>query len=197
MSDDNTFYEKEHTEYFASTVNVDPASILTPLTALLQPGATILDIGCGSGRDLAWLAEKGFRPTGFEHAPGLVKCARNHAKQAVIEGDFNDYDFSTMHFDALILVGALVHLEKPLLVTTLKSMYRALNPNGLMLLTLKEGSGIRITEDGRFFVLWTQEEVEERLRETYFTVLDFSRQVSKLRPEDTWLGYVLQMNDGD
>ena len=39
----------------------------------------VLDIGCGSGRDLKWLRERGFSVTGFERSKGLAALARRHA----------------------------------------------------------------------------------------------------------------------
>ena len=107
----NYFYEKNHQEYFNSTVTIDPSRFLSPLADLLKKGATILDVGCGSGRDLAWFAAQGFMPTGFEKAPSLAALARNFSRQPVIVGDFHSYDFSTLRFDALSLVGIELLLE--------------------------------------------------------------------------------------
>ncbi|MCB2216994.1 MAG: methyltransferase domain-containing protein [Desulfobulbaceae bacterium] len=98
----DNYYEDNHQHYFDSTVCIDPSAFLEPLAKLLQPQATILDIGCGSGRDLLWLARRGFRPTGFEQSPSLAKLARKHSNCPVLEGDFNHFDFSKLHFNALI-----------------------------------------------------------------------------------------------
>jgi SAM-dependent methyltransferase len=94
-----------------STVNIDPGSFLEPFARYLAPGATILDVGCGSGRDLRWFAKRGFASTGFENSPGLARLARQHAACPVIEGDFQDYDFSQLSYSGLVFVGSLVHLS--------------------------------------------------------------------------------------
>jgi SAM-dependent methyltransferase len=39
------------------------------------PGRTA-DVGCGSGRDTAWLASAGFDVTGYDASPGLIAEAR-------------------------------------------------------------------------------------------------------------------------
>ena len=65
----DNFYEKNHQQYFDSTSTIDPSSFLIPFGNMLKLGATILDIGCGSGRDLVWFKEQCFSPTGFEHSP--------------------------------------------------------------------------------------------------------------------------------
>lgn len=190
------FYEKNHQQYFDSTVGIDPSAFLDPLARLLEPQATILDIGCGSGRDLLWFARRGFQPTGFEQAPNLARLAREYAGCPVIEGDFCRYNFSDLQFAALVFVGSLLHLPKEALPTILKSTCQALVPDGLILITMKEGHGSSCAADGRLFTLWTREDLEKIFAANNLHLLDFSRQLSKLRPDDIWLGYVLKVNNG-
>jgi len=193
----STFYEKNHRQYFDCTVDIDPSAFLEPLSRLLEPQATILDIGCGSGRDLLWFARRGFHPTGFEQAPNLARLAREHADCPVIEGDFCHYNFSNLQFSALVFVGSLVHLPKEDLSTILKSTCQALVPRGLILITMKEGNGTSSASDGRVFTLWSREDIEQIFATNNLHILDFSRQISKLRPNEVWLGYVLRLNNGE
>ncbi len=191
------FYEENHQQYFNSTVGIDPSAFLNPLANLLKPQAAILDIGCGSGRDLRWFASRGFKPTGFEQAPKLASLAREHSNCPVIEGDFSHYNFSMLQFSALVFVGSLVHLPKETLPIILQSTCQALVADGLMLITMKEGRDSSGTDDGRVFTLWSREELEKIFAANNLHILDFSRQVSKLRANDIWLGYVLRYNDGE
>lgn len=191
----STFYDKNHQQYFDSTVGIDPSAFLEPLARLLEPQATILDLGCGSGRDLLWFSMRGFHPTGFEQAPNLARLAREHADCPVIEGDFCRYNFYNLQFSALVFVGSLLHLPKEDLSTILKSTCQALVPRGLILITMKEGNGTSRPSDGRVFTLWSREEIEQIFATNNLYILDFSRQISKLRPNDVWLGYVLRLNN--
>lgn len=190
------FYEENHQKYFNSTVSIDPGSFLEPFTRYLAPGATILDVGCGSGRDLRWLAKRGFASTGFEKSPGLARLARRHAACPVIEGDFHDYDFSQLSFSALVFVGSLVHLYHTDFPVIFTKICGALAPKGHILVTLKEGAGTSTSADGRIFTLWSAVDLEVLFTSQGFQILDFSRQVSRLRPDDIWLGYVLRAGDG-
>ncbi len=67
-------------------------------------------MGCGSGRDLLWLKERGFKVMGFERSEGLAELARKNSGCEVIEGDFETFDFSPLSFDAVIASGSLVHV---------------------------------------------------------------------------------------
>jgi len=193
----SSYYEENHQQYFNSTIGIDPSVFLEPLAKLLEPQATILDIGCGSGRDLLWFAQQGFQPTGFEQSPSLVRLAREHADCPVIEGDFYRYNFSNLQFSALVFVGSLVHLSRGNLPAILQTTCQALVPNGLTLITMKEGFGTSLADDGRVFTLWQKEEIEKIFAANNLHILDFSRQVSKLRSDDIWLGYVLRLKDGE
>ena len=187
----SSFYEDHCNEYFQATAHLDPSPFLTPLAKRLAPGATILDVGCGSGRDLRWLADHGFKPTGFEQAPKLAKMAKTFCQQNIIEGNFSSYDFSTLKFDAILLIGALVHLQPEDLPTVLLHICEALHENGLVNLSMKEGSGQQISTDGRIFTLWGPQDLESIFTEIGFQVLDFSRFTSALNDQDVWLNYIL------
>jgi 2-polyprenyl-3-methyl-5-hydroxy-6-metoxy-1,4-benzoquinol methylase len=77
----------------------------------LTPG-TALDVGCGEGGDVIWLARQGWRVTGADFsANGLARAAR-HAKEAGVadrtdwwqvdartfDADGRSYDLVTSHF---------------------------------------------------------------------------------------------------
>jgi SAM-dependent methyltransferase len=188
----NNFYEDNHQQYFDSTVGIDPSVFLEPLASLLKPKATILDIGCGSGRDLLWFARRGFRPTGFEQSPSLADLARKHSNCPVMEGDFNRFNFSGLQFSALVFVGSLVHISPEALPAILTSTCQTLIPGGLLLITLKEGNGTSLTADGRDFTLWARSDIEKVFAAGNLHIIDFSRQISKIRPDEIWLGYVLR-----
>jgi len=193
----NNFYEDNHQQYFDSTVGIDPSAFLEPLAGRLKPKATILDIGCGSGRDLLWFARRGFRPTGFEQSPSLASLARKYSNCPVIEGDFSSFDFSDLQFSALVFVGSLVHISAKALPAILVSTCQALLPEGMVLITLKEGNGTSLAADGRVFTLWSRPDIEKVFAATNLHIIDFSRQISKIRPDDIWLGYVLRFqNEG-
>ncbi|MBT3257954.1 MAG: class I SAM-dependent methyltransferase [Deltaproteobacteria bacterium] len=168
---------------------------LSPLVRCLTPGSSILDVGCGSGRDMRWLKDRGFRPTGFERSGGLAALAREHSGCPVLEGDFEGYDFSGMDVDAILLVGALVHVPHEPFSKILSNIAQALNPEGHVLLTLKEGVKTRDGAGGRVFYLWKDGALRAVFENLNLAVVDFSRAISKIRKSDVWLGYVLEKQD--
>lgn len=186
------FYREKHREYFERTFNINPSTFLSPLTAKLPPGAFILDVGCGSGRDLLWLKNRSFSVTGFERSTELAELARKSAGCEVLEGDFTAYDFSLIRADAVILIGALVHIPQSDFATALRNIAKALKIDGMMLITVKEGSGTATGADGRIFYLFQNDDLEAIFASLSFQLLEFSRDASKTGTGEIWLQYLLQ-----
>ena len=186
------YYHNNFKEYYKQTFHVDPFSFLSPLEKKLATGASVLDIGCGSGLDLFWFGERGYEVVGFEKSKGLAQLVGKNAGCEVIEGDFETYDFSGLSVDAILLVGALVHLPYEQFKPVFENISTCLNDTGKILVTMKEGSGLFEDADGRVFYLWQDNDLREIFAELGYEILEFNRQVSLVRESDIWLGYVLE-----
>jgi cyclopropane fatty-acyl-phospholipid synthase-like methyltransferase len=187
----NDYYCFHPEPYHQATFHVDPTSFLTPLAERLTPGAKVLDVGCGSGRDLLWLKQRGFHVLGLERSPGLARLARENAGCEVLEADFNCFDFASLSVDALVFVGAFVHVPRRDLPALLFRCTAALEQDGLILLTMKEGKGDTTDSKGRTFLLWEDHALRRVFSDIGFSILDFNRNESKLGTREVWLGYVL------
>ena len=185
------FYQKNYQAYHEKTFSIDPSSFLSPLAKRLPPEAFVLDVGCGSGRDLLWMKKKGFEVIGFEQSSGLAELARDNAGCEVIEGDFETYDFSSILVDAVMLIGALVHVPHEGFSKVFENITSAISNDGSVLITLKEGSGNSTAPDGRTFYLWEDPKARKMFDTLGFKVCDFSSSVSKTGSEDVWLSYIL------
>ncbi len=186
----SNYYTEHFQEYHDRTFTVDPSSFLSLLTEHLPERATILDVGCGSGRDLCWLSHRGYSVTGFERSPGLARLARQNSGCPVIEGDFHDHDFSRLAFDAMILIASLVHLQPHELPRVLIQLQKGLKPDGLLLITLKEGRGRSTARDGRVFTLWESHNLETVFSRLDLKTVEFSRDISPVCTDDIWLSYL-------
>jgi SAM-dependent methyltransferase len=189
------FYQTRAVEYYEKTFRVDPAPFLSPLADRLAAGAFVLDVGCGSGRDLLWLKNRGFMVKGFERAPALAELARRSAGCEVIEGDFKSYDFSVIRADAVILIGALVHVPKADFAAVLQNIAAALKADGLILMTVKEGVGRSEGADGRTFYLYRDHDLRTVFVALGFAILEFSRDVSEMGTGEIWLRYLLKKGE--
>ncbi len=186
------YYKENAKEYFDRTFSLDPSSFLEPVAERLSSGAMVLDVGCGSGRDLLWFKNKGFEVIGFERSVGLAKLAREHSGVEVIEGDFETYDFSFISVDAIIASGSLVHVQHERLADILKNIVQAFEKNGIFYVSLKQGEGTKSDDLGRPFYYWKNEKLRGVFESLDFNILDFYQNKSIANSDDMWLGYILQ-----
>ncbi|MDZ7759105.1 MAG: methyltransferase domain-containing protein [Desulfovermiculus sp.] len=187
-----SFYQNQAQAYFEQTFGVDPSSFLLPLIRHLSPGARILDVGCGAGRDMLWLTNRGYSCTGLDSSPALAELARRHTGLPVFEADFEAFDFQGMDMDALLLVGALVHVPHERFQLILSRILRALKPQGHVLLTMKQGQGVQTRPDGRVFYLWPKADLMPIFEDGGLRCLEYFEQQSKIRASDAWMSFVLQ-----
>lgn len=187
-----TFYHIYAHAYFDQTFGVDPSSFLLPLVRHLSPNAYILDIGCGAGRDMLWLENRGFSCLGMDYSPVLAELTRKHTGLVVIEADFESFDFQELDMDALLLVGALVHVPHEHFQLTFSRILNALKSQGHVLLTMKQGQGTQTRPDGRVFYLWSKTELMSIFEDCSLRCLDYFEQQSKIRASDIWMSFVLQ-----
>ena len=186
------YYRTNYLAYHLRTFQLDPASFLKPLVNVLPHGSKVLDVGCGSGRDMLWLKHRGYRVVGLERAVELADLAQQLVECEVIRADFESFDFSSLSVDAILLVGALVHLPHQKMPAVLKNIMKALNPGGRVLITLKEGQGQMTKEDGRVFYLWQSNELSSGFRKLGILEEAHFSQKSIAGASDIWLTYLLR-----
>ncbi|MFH1152951.1 MAG: MBL fold metallo-hydrolase [Pseudomonadota bacterium] len=185
------YYTTGFQDYFSRTVSADPSSFLEPFARELPENADILDVGCGSGRDLLWLRQRGFSPRGLEQSPGLAELARIHSGCQIIQADFETHDFSGVDAHGILLVGVLVHLPGHRLKPVLENILQGLRSDGTMLLTLKQGSGAVVDDLGRRFTLWQDPGLRQLFFKAGLCVVRFRVSGSALNTGESWLEYHL------
>ncbi len=74
--DNTSFYNLQATDLHQKWLREKSISDLVPFMEMLDPGARILDLGCGTGLDLAWIAKSGFEGVGVDSSSCMVKAAR-------------------------------------------------------------------------------------------------------------------------
>ncbi len=55
-----------------------PSALADRFAGAFTPGGRVLDIGCGSGRDLAELVRQGFQPYGIDSTAEFVQLAQQY-----------------------------------------------------------------------------------------------------------------------
>ncbi|HID38585.1 MAG TPA: cyclopropane fatty acyl phospholipid synthase [Calditrichaeota bacterium] len=98
----------------------------------LQPGMTVLDLGCGWGDFAIYAAEKyGVRVTGVTVSEQQVQLARERARGLPVEIHLQDYRLVNGQYDRVISIGIMEHVGYKNYHTYMKVVDRCLKPEGI------------------------------------------------------------------
>jgi SAM-dependent methyltransferase len=156
------FYEHRAAEW-ASHLPFEHSPRLDPFLDLLPPGAAILEMGCGDGRDAARMIARGFGVEVSDGTPAMARLASERLGREVPVMDFTELE-AVEAFDAVWCQASLLHLSEPDLPGVLTRIHRALRPGGWHWASYKDGTGGGRDEFGRFFSYLPAERVEAAYR---------------------------------
>lgn len=136
-------YERRAADFREGTRDHDVSQNIEALLRHIEgaPPFTILDFGCGPGRDLKTLRDLGHRAVGLEGSPPLADMARRYSACAVLEQNFLELDLPAAHFDGVFANAVLFHIPRQALPRVLRQLHAALKPNGVLFSSNPRGAG--------------------------------------------------------
>jgi SAM-dependent methyltransferase len=165
------FYEDHAAAYAAATLRLSMADELSDFAERLQPGDTLVDLGCGAGRDLKEFAKRGLRAVGLDISLPLAQIARDHSGCTVSVGDLRALPFETARFSAAWASASLLHFDRAGVAQALAEVRRVLHPHGLLFTSVRQGVGSGADPEGRWFAYYSLPEWRALLQEAGFEVL--------------------------
>lgn len=166
------------------------------VTALLQtiegePPFTILDFGCGPGRDLKVFAELGHLAVGLEGAARFADMARAHSGVDVWQQDFLKLDLPDKRFDGVFANAALFHVPSQELPRVLRELHATLKPRGVLFSSNPHGQNQEGWNRGRYGAFYDLETWRRYLSAAGFVELThYYRPDGLPRQQQPWLASV-------
>ena len=165
---------------------------LNEFISLIPKDAKILDIGCGSGRDVQYFLDYNLNPIGIDISHEMI----NEAKTRVPNGDFKKMDmrnlkFKENTFDALWACASLLHISRKELPKVLQNLNKIIKPNGILFIALKEGEGSKIIREQKYkdlprlFVYYNKPEIEKLINENGFSII--KSEIEKGTEKTNWI----------
>ncbi len=151
---------------------------------------TILDLGCGPGRDLKYFKSLGHVAVGLDGCPEFCQMARSYTGCEVWQQEFQNLSLPQNHFDGIFANASLFHVAKLDFVAVLKHLHAALKPNGALFTSNPRGSGEHF--DGERFAFYMEfDEYQKYLTEAGFSVVHhYYRPKDRPQNEQPWLAVV-------
>ncbi|MEM5317408.1 class I SAM-dependent methyltransferase [Paraburkholderia sp. JHI869] len=120
-----------------------PGDLYARLTQYFRPRGTTVDVGCGSGRDVAWLNDHGYPAVGYDASEGLIA-------QAAAEYPRYAFGLATLpeltgvpnaSFDNALCETVIMHLPVAQIDAACRRLVELLKPGGVLYLSWRVTAG--------------------------------------------------------
>ena len=192
------YYETSPDSFWEATKDHDVSQNISSLLAAIPgPGPhTILDLGCGPGRDLSAFTSLGHRPTGLDGCSRFCDMARSHSGCEVWNQDFLSLELPSEEFDGIFANASLFHIPSPELPRVLAELRDTLRPGGILFASNPRGANVEEWSTGRYRNLHDLGQWSGFLSEAGFEVVShYFRPAGHPREEQPWLATVSRRLD--
>ncbi len=187
------YYNNNAYRFTADTLDVEFSDIQDHFLAELQPGALILDFGCGSGRDSRYFLQKGYKVEACDGSEEMVKTATKNAGIPVKQMLFSELD-EQERYDGIFACASILHVPSEELPDIIGKMKKAVKKGGILYISFKYGTfeGVR---NGRYFTDQTKESLSQILDQVGGLNIISTGITGDARPgreEEKWLNVLLR-----
>ena len=186
-------YDRSAEDFRAGTRDHDVSQNIAALLRHIEgePPFTILDLGCGPGRDLRAFAGLGHTAIGLEGAARFAAMAREATGCTVWQQDFLALDLPAGRFDGIFANASLFHVPSQALPRVLAELYAALVPGGVLFSSNPRGQNQEGWRRGRYAAFHDLETWRRYLTGAGFLELEhYYRPAGLPRDQQPWLASV-------
>jgi ubiquinone/menaquinone biosynthesis C-methylase UbiE len=171
-------YNKEADNYDAfNEENSRVINVLIEKILAKNKARSVLDITCGTGSQVFWLAKRGFEVVGSDINARMLKIAKSKAKEEGLVISFLREDMRTIQagqFDAVISIfNAVGHLTKEDFERAMSNIYRNLKEGGVYIFDIFNLAYLQ--KDDRITQLtidWQKTSGNTKIREIQYSTID-------------------------
>ena len=198
-------YYSENAQTVAERYESVVSSLSKSFGEAFQPKSKLLDIGCGSGRDLALLATLGHECFGVDATPEFVDLSQSlhpeligrvqHASLPDLVPPFGG------DFDGVLCSAVLMHIPESELVPAAVSIKRCLKRHGRLLYSVPSKRLDVVTENrdanGRLFVPDQSDRIQTIFEQLGFSLISKWDNADSLgRDSVEWVSVLMELTSG-
>jgi SAM-dependent methyltransferase len=192
-------YDQHAGDFWQGTRHHDVSQNIEALLQHIEgkPPFTILDLGCGPGRDLKAFAGRGHVAVGLEGAARFVEMARAYSGCEVWLQDFLKLCLPAGRFDGVFANAALFHVPSQELPRVLLELRATLKPRGVLFSSNPRGNNEEGWDRGRYGAYWNLATWRRYLAAAGFVELaHYYRPAGLPRERQPWLASVWRSSEG-
>ena len=186
-------YEQRAEDFRDGTRDHDVTQNIAALLRHIEgtPPFTILDFGCGPGRDLAAFTALGQVAIGLDGALRFVEMARADTGCEVWHQDFLALDLPEARFDGVFANASLFHVPGADLARVLRQLHATLRPGGVLFSSNPRGANEEGWNRGRYGAYHDLEAWRRAMGAAGFVELEhYYRPPGLPREQQPWLASV-------
>ncbi|HLB79108.1 MAG TPA: class I SAM-dependent methyltransferase [Dongiaceae bacterium] len=183
-------YESAAQSYEEHTLDHDVSQNIAALLGAVEgpPPWTILDFGCGPGRDLRQFRSLGHEAVGVDGCAAFVARARAMTECEVLHQDFLALDLPAERFDGVFANASLFHVPRAELPRVLGELRAALRPRGVLFASNPRGGNEEGWSGDRYCCFHDLKAWRRFLGAAGFVQLDhYYRPAGRPRRDQPWL----------
>jgi SAM-dependent methyltransferase len=184
-------YEANAAPFWEGTKDHDVTQNYEALLGSIEwaPPFTILDFGCGPGRDLAYFRSLGHEAVGLDGCHAFCEMARRHSGCEVLDQDFLGLKLPADRFDGVFANASLFHVPSADLPRVLGELRAALKPRGVLFASNPRGRGDEGWHGDRYGGYWDLEGWRSFIATAggFEEIAHYYRPPGKPRDEQPWL----------
>jgi SAM-dependent methyltransferase len=186
-------YGQRADAFWEGTRNHDVSQNIGALLGAIEgvPPFTILDLGCGPGRDLKTLTGLGHTAIGLDAVERFASMAREYSGCEVWLQDFLALDLPQERFDGVFANAALFHVPTRELPRVLRELHATLKPRGVLFSSNPHGNDQEGWNRGRYGAYHRVETWRRHVEDAGFVELaHYYRPDGAPREQQPWLATV-------
>jgi SAM-dependent methyltransferase len=162
-----------------------------------KPPFTVLDFGCGPGRDLIAFRALGHQAIGLDGSAQFCAMARAHSGCEVWQQDFLHLELPPEHFDGVFANASLFHVPSTDLPAVLQALFATLKPGGVLFASNPRGNDEEGWQGERYGAFHTLDSWRAYVSAAGFEELEhYYRPAGQPRHLQPWLATVWRRPEG-
>lgn len=170
----NDYYNINSQQFFDDTANVNMTTLYQKFLPLLPIAGSIIDAGCGSGRDSKYFKTQSYQIHAFDASKELADKASVFINQSVEIATFQSINL-TRKFDGIWACASLLHVPKVELISAVDNLQKHLRGGGVFYMSFKYGNSER-EHNGRKFTDMNEDSLNQLLES-----------IEHLHLKETWI----------